>query len=87
MNKPAREVCVDGRQIDLTYKEYELLCYLSDNSGVALSREKILNNVWDYSYFGDERTVDTHVKTLRNKLGEAADYIKTIRGVGYKFEV
>lgn len=87
VNKPAREVCVDGRQIDLTYKEYELLCYLSDNSGVALSREKILNNVWDYSYFGDERTVDTHVKTLRNKLGEAADYIKTIRGVGYKFEV
>ena len=77
---------MDGRQVELTYKEYELLCYLSDNSGVALSREKILNNVWDYSYFGDERTVDTHVKTLRNKLGEAADYIKTIRGVGYKFE-
>ena len=60
---------------------------MSENSGVALSREKILNNVWDYSYYGDERTVDTHVKTLRNKLGEAADYIKTIRGVGYKFEV
>ena len=86
LNRPAREVQVDGQPVDLTYKEYELLCYLSSNAGVALSREKILNNVWDYSYYGDERTVDTHVKTLRNKLGMAADYIKTIRGVGYKFE-
>ncbi len=87
LNKPARELRVNGQLVDLTYKEYELLCYLSDNAGVALSREKILNNVWDYSYYGDERTVDTHVKTLRSKLGDAADYIKTIRGVGYKFEV
>lgn len=86
INKPAREVKVGGVQSELTYKEFELLCYLIDNAGVALSRGQILNNVWDYDYFGDERTVDTHVKTLRSKIGLAADYIKTVRGVGYKFE-
>ena len=86
INKPAREVKVGGVHSELTYKEFELLCYLIDNAGVALSRGQILNNVWDYDYFGDERTVDTHVKTLRSKIGSAADYIKTVRGVGYKFE-
>lgn len=86
VNKAAREVRVAGRTVELTYKEFELLCYLLDNTGIALSRGQILNNVWDYDYFGDERTVDTHVKTLRSKLGQAADYIRTVRGVGYKFE-
>lgn len=86
VNKAAREVRVNGAPVELTYKEFELLCYLIDNAGVALSRGQILNNVWDYDYFGDERTVDTHVKTLRNKIGAAADYIRTVRGIGYKFE-
>ncbi len=86
INRAAREVQVQGRTIELTYKEFELLCYLMDNAGVALTRGQILNRVWDYDYYGDERTVDTHVKTLRNKLGEAADYIRTMRGIGYKFE-
>lgn len=86
VSKAAREVRVCGQTVELTYKEFELLCYLLDNSGVALSRGQILNNVWDYDYFGDERTVDTHVKTLRNKIGVAADYIRTVRGIGYKFE-
>ena len=86
VSKAAREVRVNGQVVELTYKEFELLCYLIDNSGVALTRGQILNNVWDYDYFGDERTVDTHVKTLRNKIGTAADYIRTVRGIGYKFE-
>ena len=86
VSKAAREVRVNGSPVELTYKEFELLCYLMDNAGIALSRGQILNNVWDYDYFGDERTVDTHVKTLRNKMGEAADYIRTVRGIGYKFE-
>ncbi len=86
VNKAAREVRVAGKPVELTYKEFELLCYLMDNAGMALSRGQILNNVWDYDYFGDERTVDTHVKTLRNKIGPAADYIRTVRGIGYKFE-
>ncbi len=86
VSKAAREVRVGGSPIELTYKEFELLCYLMDNAGIALSRGQILNNVWDYDYFGDERTVDTHVKTLRSKMGEAADYIRTVRGIGYKFE-
>ena len=86
VSKAAREVRVNGKPVELTYKEFELLCYLMDNAGIALSRGQILNNVWDYDYFGDERPVDTHVKTLRNKMGDAADYIRTVRGIGYKFE-
>lgn len=86
VNKAAREVRVQGKAVELTYKEFELLCYLMDNAGMALTRGQILNHVWDYDYFGDERTVDTHVKTLRNKVGAAADYIRTVRGIGYKFE-
>ena len=86
VNKAAREVKVAGNTAELTYKEFELLCYLIENAGMALSRGQILNHVWDYDYFGDERTVDTHVKTLRSKIGAAADYIRTVRGIGYKFE-
>lgn len=78
---------VNGEYIELSYKEFELLGYFIDNEGKALPREKILNNVWNYDYFGDVRTVDTHVKKLRNKLGEESDYIKTVWGLGYKFEV
>ena len=81
------EVTVDGKPVDLSYKEFELLTYFAENQGIALSREKILNNVWNYDYFGDARTIDTHVKKLRSKLGEKGDYIKTIWGMGYKFEV
>lgn len=87
MDKNAHEVSVDGKQIDLSYKEFELLAYFIDNQGIALSRERILNNVWNYDYFGDARTIDTHVKKLRNKMGEQGKYIKTIWGMGYKFEV
>lgn len=83
----AHEVRIDGNLVELSYKEFELLVYFLMNQGVALSREKILNNVWDYDYFGDARTIDTHVKKLRAKLGEKGDYIKTIWGLGYKFEV
>ncbi len=83
----AHEVKVDGKQVDLSYKEFELLQYFMINQGVALSREKILNQVWNYDYYGDPRTIDTHVKKLRSKLGEKGDYIKTIWGIGYKFEV
>ncbi len=83
----AHEVRVGDRVIELSYKEFELLQYFISNQGVALSREKILNNVWNYDYFGDARTIDTHVKKLRNKLGDQGDYIKTIWGMGYKFEV
>jgi DNA-binding response OmpR family regulator len=86
LNVSAHRVMVDGREIELSYKEFELLNYFMLNQGVALSREKILNNVWNYDYFGDARTIDTHVKKLRNKLGDRGDYIKTIWGMGYKFE-
>ena len=87
LDKAAHQVQVDGKSIDLSYKEFELLTYFLENQGIALSREKILNNVWNYDYFGDARTIDTHVKKLRNKLGDKGDYIKTIWGMGYKFEV
>lgn len=87
MDKDAHEVFVDGEPIDLSNKEFELLTYFMENKGMALSREKILNNVWNYDYFGDARTIDTHVKKLRSKLGEKGDLIKTIWGMGYKFEV
>lgn len=87
INKAAHEVTVGGEQVDLSYKEFELLVYFVENEGIALSREKILNNVWNYDYFGDARTIDTHVKKLRTKLGEKGNYIKTIWGMGYKFEV
>ena len=86
MNNSAREVTIDEKPIDLSFKEYELLEYFMENRGLALSREKILNHVWDYDYFGDARTIDTHVKKLRQKLGDCGNYIKTIWGVGYKFE-
>ena len=87
IDKAARQVTIDGQPIELSYKEFELLTYFVDNQGMALSREKILNNVWNYDYFGDARTIDTHVKKLRSKLGEKGDYIKTVWGMGYKFEV
>ncbi len=83
----AHEVRVDEKQVELSYKEFELLQYFMINQGVALSREKILNQVWNYDYYGDPRTIDTHVKKLRSKLGKKGDYIKTIWGIGYKFEV
>ena len=86
-DRNAHVVKVQGKSIELSYKEFELLTYFMLNTGVALSREKILNNVWDYDYFGDARTIDTHVKKLRSKLGDCGDYIKTIWGMGYKFEV
>ena len=87
VNKAAHEVTIDGKSIELSYKEFELLTYFMENQGSALSREKILNSVWNYDYFGDARTIDTHVKKLRSKLGAKGDYIKTIWGMGYKFEV
>lgn len=87
VDKAAHMVTIDGKNIDLSYKEFELLTYFMENQGLALSREKILNNVWNYDYFGDARTIDTHVKKLRSKMGEKGDYIKTIWGMGYKFEV
>ncbi len=87
MDKAAHQVTIDGRPLDLSYKEFELLAYFMENRGIALSREKILNNVWNYDYFGDARTIDTHVKKLRSKMGDRGDYIKTIWGMGYKFEV
>ena len=87
IDQTAHMVTVDGRGIDLSFKEFELLTYFIENQGVALSREKILNHVWNYDYFGDARTIDTHVKKLRAKIGEKGDYIKTIWGMGYKFEV
>lgn len=87
IDKAAHQVTVDGSPVDLSYKEFELLTYFMENAGIALSREKILNNVWNYDYFGDARTIDTHVKKLRAKIGEKGDYIKTIWGMGYKFEV
>ena len=87
INKSAHMVTIDGCMIDLSVKEFELLTYFVENQKLALSREKILNNVWNYDYFGDARTIDTHVKKLRSKLGEKGNYIKTIWGMGYKFEV
>lgn len=87
LNKAAHQVQIEGRDIELSYKEFELLAYFMENQGIALSREKILNNVWNYDYFGDARTIDTHVKKLRNKLGDKGELIKTIWGMGYKFEV
>ncbi len=86
LDKAAHSVKIDGKAVDLSVKEFELLEYFLTNKGVALSREKILNNVWNYDYFGDARTIDTHVKKLRSKMGEKGDYIKTIWGMGYKFE-
>lgn len=87
LDRQAHSVKIDGEPIELSVKEFELLDYFVTNKGIALSREKILNNVWDYDYFGDARTIDTHVKKLRSKMGEKGDYIKTIWGMGYKFEV
>lgn len=86
LNKAAHLVMIDGEPVDLSYKEFELLTYFMENKGIALSREKILNNVWNYDYFGDARTIDTHVKKLRNKMGEKGDLIKTIWGMGYKLD-
>ena len=86
MSIDAHEVVIDGKRLDLSVKEFELLEYFIRNQGIALSREKILNSVWDYDYFGDARTIDTHVKKLRSKMGEKGEYIKTIWGMGYKFE-
>ena len=87
LDQSAHEVTIDGKQVELSFKEFELLSYFIDNQGIALSRERILNNVWNYDYFGDARTIDTHVKKLRSKLGEKGNYIRTIWGMGYKFEV
>lgn len=87
MDKAAHIVTIDGEPIDLSVKEFELLAYFLENQKMALSREKILNHVWNYDYFGDARTIDTHVKKLRSKMGEKGNYIKTIWGMGYKFEV
>lgn len=87
MSIDAHEVMIDGKRLDLSVKEFELLEYFIRNQGMALSREKILNSVWDYDYFGDARTIDTHVKKLRSKMGEKGEYIKTIWGMGYKFEI
>ena len=87
IDKAAHQVTIDGKEIELSYKEFELLTYFVENQGIALSREKILNNVWNYDYFGDARTIDTHVKKLRSKLGAKGEFIKTIWGIGYKFEV
>ena len=87
LDKTAHFVTVDGEKVELSFKEFELLEYFMENQGIALSREKILNNVWNYDYFGEARTIDTHVKKLRSKLGAKGDYIKTIWGMGYKFEV
>ena len=86
IDKAAHVVSIDGNPIDLSYKEFELLTYFMENKGIALSREKILNNVWNYDYFGDARTIDTHVKKLRSKLGDKGDLIKTVWGMGYKLE-
>jgi len=86
IDKVARSVYIDKKPVDLSFKEYELLTYFIENKGIALSREKILSSVWNYDYFGDARTIDTHVKKLRAKMGERGDYIKTVWGMGYKFE-
>ncbi|MBO6113107.1 MAG: response regulator transcription factor [Lachnospiraceae bacterium] len=86
LDETAHSVTIDGDPVELSFKEFELLTYFMENEGIALSREKILNNVWNYDYFGDARTIDTHVKKLRSKMGEKGDLIKTIWGMGYKFE-
>ncbi len=86
LDKAAHRVTIDGEDIELSFKEFELLSYFIENKGLALSREKILNHVWNYDYFGDARTIDTHVKKLRSKMGSKGEYIKTIWGMGYKFE-
>lgn len=86
INIPARTVTVDGQKVDLTPKEYDLLFYLVENKNIALSRDKLLSDIWGYDFFGDDRTIDTHIKNLRNNLGAYRDYIVTLRGVGYKFE-
>lgn len=86
VDKSAHIVTIDGKEVDLSFKEFELLVYFMENQGIALSREKILNSVWNYDYFGDARTIDTHVKKLRNKMGAKGELIKTIWGMGYKFE-
>ena len=86
INKVEHQVYIDGEPIELSFKEFELLEYLLENKGVALSREKILNNVWNFDYYGDARTIDTHIKKLRSKLGTKGDYIKTIWGMGYKYK-
>ena len=87
IDKSAHQASVDGKPMELSFKEFELLTYFLENQGIALSREKILNNVWNYDYFGDARTIDTHVKKLRSKMGDKGEYIKTVWGMGYKFEV
>ena len=87
IDEEGRTVTVDGKKIDLSLREYELLKYLLDNEKIALSRDKILNNVWNYDYYGDSRTIDSHIKKIRHKLGKKGNYIETIRGIGYKFEV
>ncbi|EHO54303.1 putative transcriptional regulatory protein ResD [Lachnospiraceae bacterium oral taxon 082 str. F0431] len=87
IDKVARSVYIDKKPVDLSFKEYELLTYFIENKGIALSREKLLSSVWNYDYFGDARTIDTHVKKLRAKMGERGDYIKTVWGMGYKFEI
>ncbi|MCR5222499.1 MAG: response regulator transcription factor [Lachnospiraceae bacterium] len=86
LDQKAHVVTIDGKPVDLSFKEFELLTYFMENESVALSREKILNHVWNYDYFGDARTIDTHVKKLRSKMGDKGDYIKTVWGMGYKFE-
>ncbi len=87
IDKAAHQATVDDKPMDLSFKEFELLTYFLENEGIALSREKILNSVWNYDYFGDARTIDTHVKKLRSKMGDKGEYIKTVWGMGYKFEV
>ena len=87
IDKEGRTVKVDGKAIELSLREYELLIYLIENKNIALSRDKILNNVWNYDYYGDSRTIDSHIKKIRHKLGKKGKYIKTIRGIGYKFEM
>jgi len=87
VDEDGRTVKVDGKLIEMSLREYELLKYLIDNVGIALSRDKILNNVWNYDYYGDSRTIDSHIKKIRHKLGKKGKYIKTMRGIGYKFEI
>ncbi len=87
IDNDARTVTVDGKNVELSFREYELLKYLVDNENIALSRDKILNTVWNYDYYGDSRTIDSHIKKIRHKLGKKGKYIQTIRGIGYKFEI
>ena len=87
IDKVAHKVSVDGKEVDMSMKEFELLVYLTDNAGIALSREKILNSVWNYDFFGDSRTIDSHIKKVRKKLGKKGSHIETVRGLGYKFEL